>query len=277
MNRRPLRFVALAYAAVVLWVTVGPAPWRTSGNQVEGGILNPDAWTAPVTWTTGLPLGDGVQRRAVHPGRHARRAAHPPSPVAARTRRRASRSPPLIELVQVPEPDRISDPRDLVMNTGGRGARRASSCSSRAWCAAAAAVASRAAGRRAGCRAIAAGMPRVASRRSTSSTGSVGATRRPPQRPPRTAPPDPPRSRPAIQWAGDLARRARRSGARAVGAARTHRRRGRPAVGCVRRRRRHPHGPAPHHLRGHGPAPRVGDLARRDRARRRSRARSRTS
>ena len=24
MNRRPLRFVALAYAAVVLWVTVGP-------------------------------------------------------------------------------------------------------------------------------------------------------------------------------------------------------------------------------------------------------------
>src|SRR5919107_1344054 len=53
MDRRPLRFFAFAYAAVVLWATVGPAPWRTSGNQLEGGILNPDAWTAPVTWTTG--------------------------------------------------------------------------------------------------------------------------------------------------------------------------------------------------------------------------------
>ena len=53
MDRRPLRFFAFAYAAVVLWATVGPAPWRTSGNQLEGGILNPDAWTAQVTWTTG--------------------------------------------------------------------------------------------------------------------------------------------------------------------------------------------------------------------------------
>ena len=54
MNRRPLRFVAIAYAALVLWATIGPTPWRTtSGSQLEGGILNPDSWTAPVTWTTG--------------------------------------------------------------------------------------------------------------------------------------------------------------------------------------------------------------------------------
>jgi glycopeptide antibiotics resistance protein len=118
MNRRPLRFVALAYAAVVLWVTVGPAPWRTSGNQVEGGILNPDAWTAPVTWTTGylsemafnvaLFVPVGLLAALLIPRRRWPLALF--AGLGFTT---------LIELVQVPEPDRISDPRDLVMNTGG--------------------------------------------------------------------------------------------------------------------------------------------------------------
>ena len=118
MNRRPLRFVALAYAAVVLWVTVGPAPWRTSGNQIEGGILNPDAWTAPVTWTTGY-LSEMAFNVALF------------VPVGLLAALLIARRwwplallaglgfTTLIELVQVPEPDRISDPRDLVMNTGG--------------------------------------------------------------------------------------------------------------------------------------------------------------
>lgn len=118
MNRRPLRFVALAYAAVVLWVTVGPAPWRTAGNQLEGGILNPDAWTATVTWTTGylsemafnvvmfLPVG--VLAALLIPRRRWPLALLAGFAFTA-----------LIELVQVSEPDRISDPRDLVMNTAG--------------------------------------------------------------------------------------------------------------------------------------------------------------
>ena len=118
MNRRPLRFVALCYAAVVLWVTVGPAPWRTSGNQLEGGILNPDAWTAPVTWTTGylsemafnvamfVPVG--MLAALIIPRRR-----WPLALVAGVV------FTAVIELVQVPEPTRISDPRDLVMNTGG--------------------------------------------------------------------------------------------------------------------------------------------------------------
>ncbi|MDR6906503.1 glycopeptide antibiotics resistance protein [Agromyces sp. 3263] len=118
MNRRPLRFVALAYAAVVLWATVGPAPWRTSGNQLEGGILNPDAWTAPVTWTTGylsemafnvamfVPVG--LLAALLVPRRRWPLALLAGFAFTA-----------VIELVQVPEPDRISDPRDLVMNTGG--------------------------------------------------------------------------------------------------------------------------------------------------------------
>jgi hypothetical protein len=118
MDRRPLRLIAAAYAALVLWATVGPAPWRTSGNQLDGGILNPDAWTAPVTWTTGY-FSEMVFNVAVF---------IPVGALAALLI--ARRRWPLallagfaftlvIELVQVPEPDRISDPRDLVMNTAG--------------------------------------------------------------------------------------------------------------------------------------------------------------
>jgi glycopeptide antibiotics resistance protein len=118
MDRRPLRFVAAAYATLVLWVTVGPVPWRTSGNQVDGGILNPDAWTAPVTWTTGylsemafnvaifIPVG--LLAALLIPRRR--------WPLALLA---GFAFTTVIELVQVPEPERISDPRDLVMNTAG--------------------------------------------------------------------------------------------------------------------------------------------------------------
>ncbi|MFD4421451.1 VanZ family protein [Agromyces sp. NPDC058484] len=118
MSRRPLRFVAVAYAVVVLWLTVGPAPWRTRGYQLEGGILNPDAWTAPATWTTGY-LSEMVFNVAIFV---------PVGLLAALLipRRRWPLAllaglafTTFIELVQVPEPDRVSDPRDLVMNTGG--------------------------------------------------------------------------------------------------------------------------------------------------------------
>lgn len=118
MNRRPLGLVAAAYAAAVLWATIGPAPWRTAGHQLDGGILNPEAWTAPVTWTTGylseiafnvaifLPVG--VLAALLIPRRH--------WPLAMLA---GFGFTVVIELVQVPEPTRISDPRDLVMNTAG--------------------------------------------------------------------------------------------------------------------------------------------------------------
>lgn len=118
MNRRPLGLVAAAYAAAVLWATVGPAPWRTAGHQLDGGILNPGAWTAPVTWTTGylseiafnvaifLPVG--VLAALLIPRR--RWALAMLAGLAFTV---------VIELVQVAEPTRISDPRDLVMNTSG--------------------------------------------------------------------------------------------------------------------------------------------------------------
>ncbi|MFB9641357.1 VanZ family protein [Agromyces lapidis] len=118
MDRRPLGLVAAAYAALVLWVTVGPAPWRTTGNQLDGGILNLDAWTAQVTWTTGylaeiafnvaLFIPVGVLAALLLP-----RRAWPLALLVGFA------FTTVIELIQVPEPDRISDPRDLVMNTAG--------------------------------------------------------------------------------------------------------------------------------------------------------------
>ena len=118
MNRRPLRLIAAAYAAVVLWATIGPAPWRTNGIKLEGGILNADAWAAPVTWTTGL-LSEMAFNVAIF---------IPVGVLAALLIARrwwplafvaGSAFSLVIELVQVVEPDRISDPRDLVMNTAG--------------------------------------------------------------------------------------------------------------------------------------------------------------
>jgi hypothetical protein len=118
MNRRPLRFIAVAYAAAVLWVTVGPAPWHTRGNELGGGILNPESWTTTTTWTTGyfsemafnvamfVPVG--LMAALLIPRRRWPLALL--AGVAFTT---------VIELVQVPELDRISDPRDLVMNTSG--------------------------------------------------------------------------------------------------------------------------------------------------------------
>lgn len=118
MNRRPLRFFALVYALAVLWVTVGPAPWNGTGYQLDGGILNPGAWTATATWTTGylaemafnvamfIPVG--VLAALLLPRRR--------WPIAVIAGCAFTTS---IELMQVTSADRISDPRDLVMNAGG--------------------------------------------------------------------------------------------------------------------------------------------------------------
>ncbi|GAA1759285.1 VanZ family protein [Agromyces humatus] len=118
MDRRPLGLVAAAYAAVVLWVTVGPAPWRTATHQIEAGILNPGAWTSPITWTTGY-LSEMVFNIAIFV----------PVGVLAALLIRRRRWPlallaglaftTIIELSQLLAPDRVSDPRDLVMNTAG--------------------------------------------------------------------------------------------------------------------------------------------------------------
>ncbi|MFF2371756.1 VanZ family protein [Agromyces sp. NPDC058110] len=118
MNRRPLRFAAAALTIGLLWLTIGPAPWRTSGHEFEGGILNPDAWTSPMTWSTGYfsEIAFNV-------------AMFVPVGVLAALLLHRRRWPlalvigfaltTFIELVQLVLPDRVSDPRDLVLNTLG--------------------------------------------------------------------------------------------------------------------------------------------------------------
>ncbi|KQM81387.1 VanZ family protein [Agromyces sp. Leaf222] len=140
MNRRPLRFAALALTLGVLWLTIGPAPWSTSGHEVDGGVLNPAAWTSDVTWSTGyfsemafnvamfVPVGV-LAALLIHRRRW-------PLAFAA-----GFALTTFIELVQLLLPDRVSDPRDLVMNTLGasigvvlvmaaRGVRRAAAVAS---------------------------------------------------------------------------------------------------------------------------------------------------
>lgn len=118
MNRRPLRFAALALTIGVLWLTVGPAPWGSSGHEVEGGILNPAAWTSETTWSTGyfseiafnvamfVPVGV-LAALLLH------RRRWPLAFVAGFA------LTTFIELVQLLLPGRVSDPRDLVLNTLG--------------------------------------------------------------------------------------------------------------------------------------------------------------
>lgn len=118
MNRRPLGLVAAAYAAAVLWATIGPAPWRTVGHQLDGGILNPVAWTAPVTWTTGY-LSEIAFNVAIFLPVGVLAALLIPRRGWALAMLAGFGFTVVIELVQVPEPTRISDPRDLVMNTTG--------------------------------------------------------------------------------------------------------------------------------------------------------------
>ncbi|MET4158566.1 VanZ family protein [Agromyces sp. PvR057] len=140
MNRRPLRFAAIALTIGVLWLTIGPAPWRTDGHEVEGGVLNPEAWTSAATWSTGyvseiafnvamfVPVGM-LAALLIHRRRW-------PLAFAVGFALTA-----VIELVQLLLPDRVSDPRDLVMNTLGaslgvvlvmaaRGVRRAAAVAS---------------------------------------------------------------------------------------------------------------------------------------------------
>ncbi|GAA1831039.1 VanZ family protein [Agromyces salentinus] len=119
MNRRPLRFAAAAYAIGVLWLTIGPAPWSsTEGHELDGGIVNLDAWTSPATWSTGyiseiafnvmLFIPVGLLAALLIPRRRWPLALLAGFGFTA-----------FIELGQLVLPDRVSDPRDLLLNTLG--------------------------------------------------------------------------------------------------------------------------------------------------------------
>jgi glycopeptide antibiotics resistance protein len=140
MNRRPLRFAAALYAAGVLWLTIGPAPWSTDGHEIDGGILNLAAWTSTTTWSTGYISEIAFNVMLFIPiGAFAALLLHRRRWPAALLAGFAFTA--LIEVAQLLLPDRVSDPRDLLLNTLGstlgvvlvmaaRGVRRAAAVAS---------------------------------------------------------------------------------------------------------------------------------------------------
>ena len=117
-RRIPLVVVTVGYLALVAWATLGPVSWHPIGWEARYGVLTPSIWLDPATWTTGsitefamniamfIPLGVLFALLA-GPRRW---------PLAVLAAAAVSLA---IELIQIPIADRISDPRDLLSNTGG--------------------------------------------------------------------------------------------------------------------------------------------------------------
>jgi hypothetical protein len=118
---RPSRSAAVllfAYAAVVMWITLGPAPGAVLGNQAARGVLDPSIWLESDTWAIGSPTEFGLNVLLFVPFgallAFAVRGAPAIAPAVM-----ASGFALLIEIGQIPMDDRISDPRDLVANSLG--------------------------------------------------------------------------------------------------------------------------------------------------------------
>jgi glycopeptide antibiotics resistance protein len=118
-NTRATRSIMTAnilYMVVILFATLAPIPWAAlNNNQLPLGVLDPDAWLTASTWTVGSPIEAAVNLLMFVPI----------GVFAALVLRGGWRwiGPALlsagIEIAQIVHPDRISDPRDLVINTSG--------------------------------------------------------------------------------------------------------------------------------------------------------------
>lgn len=116
---RPISLlVTAAYVGIVCWLTLGTVSKHGIGYEVPGGVLNPAAWTREATWNVGPPseivanillfVPVGVLFAVVF-GRRLWWLALLAAAALTAT----------IEILQIPMPDRISDPRDLVANSAG--------------------------------------------------------------------------------------------------------------------------------------------------------------
>lgn len=108
--------IAIAYLLAVLAVTLLPAPWPPSGVESPGGVLNIANWFATETWTQGTVPEFGLNILLFVPiGIIAVRFLRSwwlriLGPLVLTF---------LIESLQLPLPDRVSDPRDIVANMLG--------------------------------------------------------------------------------------------------------------------------------------------------------------
>ncbi|WP_353814815.1 VanZ family protein [Agromyces sp. SYSU T00266] len=118
---RPSRTAAVllfAYAVVMLWVTLGPAPGAVSGNQARRGILDPTIWVDSDTWTIGSQTEFELNVLLFVPFGALLAFALRGAPAVVPAVMSAGFAL-LIEVAQIPMADRISDPRDLVANSLG--------------------------------------------------------------------------------------------------------------------------------------------------------------
>lgn len=116
---RPISLlVTAAYVGLVCWLTLGTVSNHGIGYEVPGGVLNPATWIREATWNVGPPseivanillfVPVGVLFAVVF-GRRLWWLALLAAAALTVT----------IEILQIPMPDRISDPRDLVANSAG--------------------------------------------------------------------------------------------------------------------------------------------------------------
>lgn len=121
MSRRILLpIVTMGYLALVAWATLGPVSWHAIGYEADYGVLTPSIWFERATWTIGSPWEFAANVAMFVPvGALFALLAGP---------RRwgwalvwAGAVSFAVELAQIPIADRISDPRDLLANTGGAG------------------------------------------------------------------------------------------------------------------------------------------------------------
>ena len=114
LGRPVVAALGALYAAAVVWATLRPVPWADEGAEESLGVLSPAAWLDLAAWVEGRPLEVAFNVALLVPIGAA---------VALLLRSRWAIVVPLaltlgIELAQIPL-DRISHPRDLVLNAAG--------------------------------------------------------------------------------------------------------------------------------------------------------------
>lgn len=113
---RVVAAASIAYVLLVLAVTLLPAPWPSDVTESPGGVLDLANWFSDETWSRGINRDFVLNVVMFVPiGLIAGRYLRPwwlriLAPILLTF---------TIEVIQLPLPDRISDPRDVTANTLG--------------------------------------------------------------------------------------------------------------------------------------------------------------
>lgn len=107
----------VAYLAVIVALTIGPAPWRTGPIESDYDVLSLSTWLDPATWRGGVAREFTANILLFVPLGVLLRAAIPRATWVGATVLGAATSF-VIEVLQMWTP-RVSDPRDVVANALG--------------------------------------------------------------------------------------------------------------------------------------------------------------